>query len=142
MSRLLEAKCDAYEMNSVAEVRQTPIFSGDGYGFGGSATLTIGRFAIPLGEHPDALGLAQEIARRWNIKGFQRRDVMLEDGLREALKDALCSLVAAVSLLESGGKKAAPSDKMFSQMLADYKNSIERARAALAAPEGERTDAN
>jgi hypothetical protein len=51
--------------------------------------------------------------------------------LEAALKDATVNLVAAVSLLESGGKKAAPSNKMFQQMLADYKNGVERARAAL-----------
>ena len=50
--------------------------------------------------------------------------------LREALIDTTASLVASVSLLERGGKKAAPSDKMFAQMLVDYKNSIDRARLA------------
>lgn len=54
------------------------------------------------------------------------------DALRGAAMDALSSLVAAVSLLEGGGKKAAPSDKMFRQMLVDYNNSITRARQALA----------
>lgn len=51
--------------------------------------------------------------------------------LSEALLDTLASLVAAVSLLERGGKKAAPSDKMFEMMLADYRASIHRARAVL-----------
>lgn len=51
--------------------------------------------------------------------------------LREALLDTTASLVASVSLLERGGKKAASSDRMFAQMLIDYKNSIGRARAAL-----------
>jgi hypothetical protein len=54
-----------------------------------------------------------------------------KEKLREALIDATASLVASVSLLERGGKKAAPSDNMFSQMLVDYKNSIDRARAAI-----------
>lgn len=53
--------------------------------------------------------------------------------LRKALIDILASLVASVDLLERGGKKAAPSDKMFAQMLVDYKNSIERGRAVAAA---------
>ncbi len=53
--------------------------------------------------------------------------------LRAALIDTLASLVASVDLLERGGKKAAPSNKMFEQMLVDYKNSIERGRAAAAA---------
>lgn len=52
-------------------------------------------------------------------------------GLKESVKDLLGSLVAAVSLLKRGGKKAAPSDKMFSMMLVDYNNSIERARRRL-----------
>jgi len=51
--------------------------------------------------------------------------------LETALKDATVCLVAAISLLERGGKKAAPSNKMFEQMLVDYKNGVERARAAL-----------
>lgn len=45
------------------------------------------------------------------------------------------SLAAAISLLERGGKaakKAAPSDKMFDQMLTDYRNALRQARAALA----------
>ena len=55
------------------------------------------------------------------------------DALREALRNALASLVAATSLLERGGKKAAPSDKMFAQMLVDYNKSAAAARAALTA---------
>ena len=51
--------------------------------------------------------------------------------LEEATVDAAASLAAAISLLERGGKKAAPSDKMFEQMLVDYCNSLERARAVL-----------
>ena len=51
--------------------------------------------------------------------------------LEAALSDATAHLVAAVSLLERGGKKAAPSNTMFAQMLVDHKNSIERGRAAL-----------
>lgn len=54
--------------------------------------------------------------------------------LREELRRTTVSLVAAVSLLKSGGKKAAPSKKMFNQMLADYTNSIERSRAVLQEP--------
>jgi hypothetical protein len=51
--------------------------------------------------------------------------------LREAALDALAGLVAAHSLLKAGGKKAAPSDKMFAQMLSDYDAAITRTRAAL-----------
>ena len=42
------------------------------------------------------------------------------------------SLVAASSLLERGGKKAAPSDKMFEQMLLDYKKAVKRGQDTLA----------
>ena len=49
----------------------------------------------------------------------------------DVLIDVLASLVAAVSLLKRGSKKAAPSDKMFDMMIADYERSIERGRAAL-----------
>jgi len=45
----------------------------------------------------------------------------------------LASLRAAISLLEKGGKKAAPSDKMFAQMLVDYNRAADNLAAALAA---------
>lgn len=51
--------------------------------------------------------------------------------LRRVCIDVLAHLVAAHSLLKCGGKKAAPSDKMFNQMLKDYAASIERGRAAM-----------
>ena len=50
--------------------------------------------------------------------------------LREALVSPTVHLLAAISLLEKGGKKAAPSDKMFEIMLDDYRRSVEEARAA------------
>ena len=53
--------------------------------------------------------------------------------LRRTLIGVLAGFVASVDLLERGGKKAAPSGKMFAQMLDDYKNRIERGRAAAAA---------
>jgi uncharacterized membrane protein len=58
-----------------------------------------------------------------------------EAGLREALLHTAASLAAAISLLERGGKaakKAAPSDRMFDQMVLDYKSSLEAARTLLA----------
>jgi hypothetical protein len=54
----------------------------------------------------------------------------------DAAVDAGASLAAAISLLERGGRKAAPSNKMFDQMLVDYRNSLERTRTALAEIEG------
>lgn len=61
---------------------------------------------------------------------FAEREVRLVG----ALNDVGASLTAAISLLERGGKaakKAAPSDRMFDQMLKDYSASLERALAAL-----------
>jgi hypothetical protein len=49
----------------------------------------------------------------------------------EVLENVTASLAAAISLLERSPKTAAPSDKMFDQMLADYRASLGRARAAL-----------
>lgn len=51
--------------------------------------------------------------------------------LREALIRTAASLVAAISLLERGGKKAAASDTMFAAMLKDYQAAVDKARAAL-----------
>lgn len=50
---------------------------------------------------------------------------------KDIVVDILVSLVAAVSVLKCGSKKAAPSDRMFDQMIADYEGSIERGRAFL-----------
>lgn len=51
--------------------------------------------------------------------------------LEEALQEALPSLLAAISLLERSPKTAAPSNKMFDQMLADYRASALIASRAL-----------
>ena len=51
--------------------------------------------------------------------------------LYESTMDCLASLCAAHSLLSRSPKTAAPSDKMFDQMLADYAATIGRTRAAL-----------
>lgn len=50
---------------------------------------------------------------------------------REIFMSLLSSLVAAVSLLERGGKKAAFSDNGFKLMMNDCRNSINAGRAAL-----------
>lgn len=55
----------------------------------------------------------------------------LVDKLVEALKNTTTNLVAAHSLLQSGGEKAAASNTMFEIMLKDYEKSIEVGRAAL-----------
>lgn len=51
------------------------------------------------------------------------------------VKALLANLAAAISLLQSTPKsaKAAPSDKMFGQMLLDYESALERGRTMLAA---------
>lgn len=60
---------------------------------------------------------------------------------REGLRDVLAHLVAAVSVLEHGGKRGVASDKMFKVMLSDYHKSIERGRAIAAArAEGGKND--
>ena len=51
--------------------------------------------------------------------------------LREVLLSTAASLAAAISLLERGGRRAAPSDKMFEQMLKDYRKALKEARAVL-----------
>lgn len=60
--------------------------------------------------------------------------------VERVLTDTAAHLAAAISLLENGGKaakKAAPSDRMFDQMVLDYKASLERARQAISAMKGE-----
>lgn len=55
---------------------------------------------------------------------------------REEFIRVLASLAAAISLLERGGKaakKAAASDKIFDQMLVDYKAALEAGRATILA---------
>jgi len=50
--------------------------------------------------------------------------------LQDALMGVVASLAAAISLLERGGKaikKTVASDKMFDQMMVDYRASIDKA---------------
>jgi hypothetical protein len=49
-----------------ATVSHLPGFCGDGYGYGGSAVLTIAGRSILLGESEGDNELAWEIANRWN----------------------------------------------------------------------------
>jgi len=73
-----------------------------------------------------------EAAAAWNTRAdlHDATNAQLAKAV-EALIDTTSHLVAALSLLEQGGKKAAPSDKMFDQMLRDYAASINRSRAVL-----------
>ena len=65
---------------------------------------------------------------------YIRADIV--DELVGALKNTTAHLVAAHSLLQSGGEKAAASNTMFEIMLKDYEKSIEVGRAALNKLEG------
>jgi hypothetical protein len=49
-----------------ARVSYLPSHSGDGYGYGGGAILTIGDVGLPIGEGFVAGRLAEEMAARWN----------------------------------------------------------------------------
>lgn len=57
MSRVTEAEATYSEL---------PSLSGDGYGYGGSAVVTIGGVSLLIGENTQAHELAKEIVRRWN----------------------------------------------------------------------------
>jgi hypothetical protein len=49
-----------------ARVSRAPYFTGDGYGYGGGAILTIGTRAILFGEGHESGEIAERIARLWN----------------------------------------------------------------------------
>lgn len=70
-----------------------------------------------------------------NIQNLQKAMREHEGKLTEALVSVSASLAAAISLLERTpqSKKAAPSDKMFAQMIRDYKKSLSAARDVLSA---------
>lgn len=65
---------------------------------------------------------------------------------RETTLRVMSSLAAAISLLERSPKKAAPSNKMFDQMLVDYRAALDTARAEMspdpAEPEAPALEAN
>lgn len=76
--------------------------------------------------------LNQEVASVFNKSAETVGNLKAEiERLREALIDVAASLSAAHSLLKRGGKKAAPSNKMFEIMLDDYEKSLNRAVRAL-----------
>ncbi len=57
----------------------------------------------------------------------------IQENIIKALKRTTASLVAAVSLLEHSGPSAAPSDKMFTVMITDYKKAIKAGQEAIEA---------
>lgn len=87
------------------------------------------RLAIEIGKRASVekqnAHLVRISAEEWQDMRRQRDEAV------EVLRAVLPALVAAHSLLERGGRKAAPSDTMFLMMLQDYANSIERGRAFL-----------
>lgn len=79
----------------------------------------------------EALELDGNLANGWRLASYAMRDAIAQrDELLAALKNVTVHLIAAHSLLKSGGKKAAASNKIFDQMLADYERSFEIGRAA------------
>jgi len=57
-----------------ATVSRLPLFSSDGgNNHGGSWILSIGQYALVIGEAPGAQDLANEIAARWNMQIGERR---------------------------------------------------------------------
>lgn len=81
------------------------------------------------------------VRQRQALHPFARdrgEEVVKREG-RRALVHAVASLAAAISLLERtpNAKKAAPSDRMFDQMLKDYRKALEEARAVLNNPGAE-----
>ena len=77
----------------------------------------------------------------WGVadKGRLEAEAKLAKAVKAAV-DTCASLAAAISLLDRGGKKAAPSNKMFDQMMADYRASLERTRTTLAELKGKKDD--
>lgn len=52
-----------------AFVSNLPVYSGDGYGYGGGTLLTIGTTTVPFGEGRKVNEIAYEMALRWNTHG-------------------------------------------------------------------------
>jgi len=71
-----------------------------------------------------------------NVDDEDARLIAAAPDLLDALLGTTAALTAAISLLEKGGKKAAPSDKMFAQMLIDYGRAADQARTAIVKVKG------
>lgn len=67
-----------------ATVHTLPIFSGDGYDYGGATVLCIGGFAIPFGDK--AGDLAERVAEAWNTRGAAAEIKVLQEALRAVEK--------------------------------------------------------
>lgn len=77
-------------------------------------------------------GYKENLVDSWNRRATPPASDAAVPAGREPMIAMAASLAAAISLLEKGGKKAAPSDKMFEQMLIDYRRALEDGRTALA----------
>lgn len=82
----------------------------------------------PMASDPE---YTREEMREACLNNYNAGLMRIRSEQRSVVIDLLASLVAAVSLLKRGSKKAAPSNRMFDQMIADYERAIERGRAAL-----------
>ncbi len=98
-----------------------------------------GNIAASVSDKSGCLSHSEESDRQADAQGDELALPTSTDG-RDPIIHAVASLAAAISLLERtpNAKKVAASDKMFDQMLADYRVALKNARAALAAakPEG------
>jgi len=82
------------------------------------------------------LGQARRLRRfRTEMTHFVNSENKTREKTRDPFVAVTASLAAAISLLERtpGAARAAPSNMMFDQMLADYRRSLEAARKALRA---------
>ena len=89
---------------------------------------------IDAGMHDDELSDMAHGYRRGYLAGDSAATELMRERikrLKRALINTGTNLLAAISLLENGGKKAAPSDKMFEIMLSDYRAAADRAAALL-----------
>lgn len=87
-------------------------------------------YTIPLYRHQERQPLSK-IAEEIFQAGAASRDVEIAE-LVGVLGNVTAHLIAAHSLLSSGGKKAVASDTIFKIMLQDYEKSFEAGRKALA----------
>ena len=89
------------------------------------------QFAAPRERLSKDAVLFRRVAAKLAVQSRALKDVTAErDTMTEVGIDCAASLAAAISLLERSPKNAAPSNKMFDQMLDDYRASLERFRRA------------
>ena len=84
-----------------------------------------------IGASPDRINFLQAAM----IAAIREAEAAGEAKSDDVLIRVLASLAAAISLLERmpKAKKAAPSDKVFEQMLIDYRNALEAGRTFIRA---------